>query len=80
MLYELFRLEVAGGLDMAHRDADPSLMARAKRGNDYIRDFLSLRLTWVELLDRLESLGIDPYQYQNDIQSNFQDRGLPWLN
>ena len=80
MFYDLFRLEGAAGQDMAHGDVDPFLMAVATKGNEWIKQFLSLQITWAELLERLEHLGIDPDQYTKDIRQNHLDRGLLWLN
>ena len=80
MLYELFSLELAAGDDMAHGEADPRLLAIVKEGNGYVRQFLSLHLTWSELLERLEALGINIDQYREDVRLNHEDAGLAWLS
>jgi hypothetical protein len=80
MYYDLFSLEVAGGTDLSYGDADPRLMEIAGRGNQYIRQFLSMKLSWADLLARLDSLGIDVDQYQEDVRENHRDRGLLWLS
>jgi hypothetical protein len=80
MLYDLFSLELAAGEDLAYGDADPRLLQIVEKGNKYIKQFISLRLTWAELLERLECLGIDVDQYQEDIRLNHLDAGLAWLS
>lgn len=79
-IYELLRLEVKAGEDMFHRDSDPALLYLAQKGNTAIKAFLSGRISWAYLLDVLESLGINPTQYELDIRENFRERGLLWLN
>lgn len=80
MFYELFRLEVAAREDMAHGDADPNLMIIATQANVWVKKFLSLEISWGELLSVLDSLGIDIDNYQRDVRLNHLDRGLLWLN
>ena len=80
MFYELFSLEVTAGQDMSFGDCDPRLLQIAAQGNKYIKQFISLRLSWAQLLERLEYLGIDVDQYQADVKANHLDQGLLWLN
>lgn len=80
LLYDLFSLELAAGEDMEHQDADPRLLSIVAKGNRFVMQFVSLQISWAELLERLDSLGIDVDQYREDVRLNHEDAGLAWLS
>lgn len=74
-LYDLLRVELESGIE----DSDTATLNICKIANDAIKDFLRTNLTWNNLLEILDYLGLDVDQYQKDIEANFKESNLPWF-